>query len=249
LYTSADQAGLAELCIFTQYVLCQLKQKSQPLLAKRLPMWLGCPFGVWKDLPEDSEELRREKRELASRLLELMKECGQRCPLVLLETLALENGNSNHGQQVIQLLLLSLQDPAEIQCFFFATATWSGLLETAIGDPSMQNVLASLPLTQLLHQMLWSTARMDFKDALGQKALAEVACVLRCLTSARLLPRGSQQHALEALQQALIGALPGLRTDDAPRKLFEALSQDCSLKEIRGVLQQCVFDWRRDCGA
>merc|ERR1719446_758259 len=111
--------------------------------------------------------------------------------------------------------MMGLQDPTEIKAFFFATAAWSGLLEVSIGDPTMQGALASLPLAQLLQQLLWSTARMDYSDQQSQKVLAEVASILRCLTSARLLPQGSQQQALETLQQALACAMPGLQNEEA----------------------------------
>eukprot|EP00415_Alexandrium_ostenfeldii_P002091 UN2091 len=146
-------------------------------------------------------------------------------------------------------LLQALADPMELRALFLAASAWNALLELAVGTPATQEAMVSLPLAQLLPQLLWSVARMDFNDAQAQKVLGEVASILRNLVSVRVLPQGIKQQTIQGLQQALVGALPGLRSDLAPRRLCEALSQDMSVKDIRTALQQCAADWRRDCGS
>mmetsp|Transcript_29813 Transcript_29813/g.55032 ORF Transcript_29813/g.55032 Transcript_29813/m.55032 type:complete len:1030 (+) Transcript_29813:29-3118(+) len=246
LCTSADQADLTELLIFAHHAASHLK--AQELFQKWFSMLFTRAYEVWKQMPEDSEQCKREKQELGCALLQLLKECGQKCPVVLLEPVMLQSGPSRHGQDVLHFLLLCLQDPAELRALLLAAATWSALLDVAIGSANTQEALAVLPLAKLMQQLLWSVARMDYNDVQAQRVLSEAAVVLRCLTSVRLLPQGAQQQAAGALEQALVGALPGLQSAEGPRRLYEALAQECSLKEIRAVLQQCVLDWRRDCG-
>jgi len=248
LYTSSDQADLTELTIFAHHVVCQYHGKTQPLLQKWLEVLFLRPYDVWKQMPEESEQFKREKLELGCALLQLLKEAGQRCSPVLLEPMLLQGGG-RLGQDLSSFLLQGLTDPMELRALFLAASTWSALLELAVSSPKTHEALMSLPLAPLMRQLLWSIVRTDFGDAQSQKALGEVASILRNLTSPRLLPQGIQQQAMEGLQHALVGALPGLRSDLAPRRLCEALSQDSSLKDIRAILQQCAADWRRDCGS
>jgi len=83
----------------------------------------------------------------------------------------------------------------------------------------------------------------------SQKILGEAASILRSLVGMRTLPQPLQQLTREALQQALVTALPGLRSDLAPRRLCEALAQDTAIIHIRPLIQQCAAEWRRECGA
>lgn len=248
LYANSNQADLTELTIFAHHVVCQYHKKTQPLLQKWLQVLFLRPFDTWKQMPEDSEQLKREKLELGCALLQLLKEAGQRCPPVLLEPMLLRNGD-RLGPELTSFLLQGLADPMELRAMLLAASAWSALLELAVSSPATQEAMTSLPLAQLLQQLLWTVVRMDFGDAQAQKVLGEVASILRSLTSLRVLPQCMHQQAMEGLQQALVAALPGLRSDLAPRRLCEALLQDTSLKDIRTLLQQCAAEWRRDSGS
>eukprot|EP00747_Dinoflagellata_sp_TGD_P031985 gnl/TRDRNA2_/TRDRNA2_135663_c0_seq1.p1 gnl/TRDRNA2_/TRDRNA2_135663_c0~~gnl/TRDRNA2_/TRDRNA2_135663_c0_seq1.p1 ORF type:complete len:1053 (-),score=204.75 gnl/TRDRNA2_/TRDRNA2_135663_c0_seq1:92-3157(-) len=251
LYSATDQQDLIELSIFAHHVVCQYQQKSQPLLQKWLGVLFARPYEVWRGMPEDSEQLKREKLELGCALLQLLKEAAVRCPLALLEVMMRQNGNSGPGSGVdlINFLVLGLSDPSELRALFLTVSTWSALLEKIAGTPGAQEAVSALPLGQILQRLIWSVARMDFSDAQAQKILGEAPAVLKSLTGGQLLPQGCQQQAMEALQQALVAALPGLRTDTAPRQLCTALAQDCPLKDVRAALQQCAVDWRRESGS
>jgi len=249
LFRGADQAvDLLDITTFSHQVVCQYQLKAQTLMQKWLSTVFVKPHDTWKQMPEESEEMKREKFELGCAILQFLKECGQRCPMVLLEPMLVQGCSTEQGVRLVSFLLLGIQDPSELRALLLATSTWSALLEAAVGLPGTHESLASLPLDQLSLKLLWSVARMDYSDAQTQKILAEAAVVLRNLMSTRLLPQGVQQQAADALSQALVGALPGLRSDSAPRRLCEALSQDCSLKDIRAALQDCVSEWRRDTG-
>jgi len=200
-------------------------------------------------MPVGSDQLKREKLELGLAIWQVLREIGQRCPGVLLEQLRPQNASSQLAQDLVSFLLLGLADPQELRALFFVASTWSGMLEASVSSPAGQEVLASLPTAQLLQRLLWSVARMDYNDAQSQKILSESASILRSLTNTQLLPPSFLQQASETLQQALVGALPGLRSDAAPRRLCEALSQNAALKDVRAALQQCAADWRRECGS
>lgn len=246
LYNISDQTDLAELTVFAHQCVCQYMRKAQPLLQKWIHIIFLRPYDVWKELPEDSEQFKREKLELGCAILILVKEMAQRCPVTLLESVLLQR-ESRHGQELVSFLMLGVTNPSELRALFLATSTWSALLESVISSQETQPALASLPLVQLLRHLLASVVRMDFQDAQSQKVLGEAASILRSVTSSRLLPQGLQQQGMGSVQQALVEALPGLKTDTTPRRLCECLSQDTSLKDIRTVLQHCVADWRRDC--
>jgi len=249
LYSSTEPAALTEVSCFAHHVICQYQNRCQALLQKSLHLLFLRPYDVWKQMPDGSEQLKREKLELGCALLQILKECAQRCPSVLLEPMLTNTGVERRvGPDLVAFLSHGVADPREMRAFLLAASTWSGLLEVAIASPATQVTMASLPLSQLLQQALWSSVRMDFNDAQSQKILGEVASILRSLTSPRLLPEAQRRPAMEALQQGLVGALPGMRSDVAPRRLCEALSQDSPVKDIRAVLQQCASDWRRDCG-
>jgi len=248
LYTSSSPADLTELTIFAHHVVCQYHQRTLPLLRKWLHVLFLRPYDIWKEMPEDSEQLKREKLELGCALLQLLKEAGQRCPTALLEPMLLRNGE-RLGLELVTFLLQGTTDPMELRSLFLAVSAWSAVLELAVSSPATQEAMVSLPLAQLLPRVVWSVVRMDYNDAQAQKVLAEAASILRNLVSVRVLPQGVKQQAMEGLQQALVGALPGLRSDVAPRRLCEALSQDASIKDIRTALQHCAADWRRDCGS
>mmetsp|Transcript_73561 Transcript_73561/g.157660 ORF Transcript_73561/g.157660 Transcript_73561/m.157660 type:complete len:1027 (-) Transcript_73561:37-3117(-) len=257
LYSIVDQADLTELTIFAHHIVCQYQRKTQPLLQKWLHVIFLRPYDVWKQMPEDSVQLKREKLELGCALLQLVKEAAQRCPGALLEPMLLQaqgqsqgGGASGHGQGLICFLLQGLADPQELRALFLAASAWSAMLEAATSEVATREaIVTALPLAQLQQRLLWCVARMDYGDAQAQKVLAEAAAILRSIAIAhRAAPQPLQQQAMEALQQALVGALPGLRSDLAPRRLCEGLSQDASIKDLRAALQQCAADWRRDCG-
>jgi len=249
LYATNDQTDLAELSIFAHHVVCQYQRATQPLLQKWLHLIFLRPYVVWQQLPEGSEQLKREKLELGCALLQLLKEAAQRCPAALLEPMLLGAGTgARHGQEMTNFLLLGLQDPQELRSLLLAATTWGALFEGMATDPQCLAQLGALPLAQLLQRLLWSTVRMDYSDVVSQKVLAEASSILRTLTSPRVHSQGILQQTMEALQQALVGALPGLRSDLAPRRLCEALSQEAPLKDVRTALQQCAADWRRDAG-
>lgn len=248
LYASS-QANLLELTTFAHQFVAFYQKKMEGLLRKFMQVLFLRPCEVWKQLPEDSEQLKREKFELGSGVLQLLKEIAQRCPVALLEPMLQPGAPNNLGQELVSFLLVGLKDPAELKALNFAAATWAALLEVAVGPNGSREALATLPLTQLMQQLLWSVIRMDHSDFQAQKTLGEAASILRSLTSARLLSEPAHKQAMETLQQALIGALQGLRSDFAPRQLCEALSKDSSLKEVRAALQQCATDWRKDCSS
>jgi len=245
LYAS-NQADLLELTTFAHQIVCQYQKKTQSLLQKWLHVVFSRPFNVWRQMPEDSEQLKRERFELGSALLLLLKESAQRCPITLLEPMLLQGSSSSYGQDLVSFLLQGLQDPRELKALLYATSSWSALLDVAAGPGSNPEALGALPLAQLLRQLLWSVARMDYADVSSQKVLGEAAAILRSLTSTRLLPEALAGQAMEALQQALVAALPGLSSDVAPRQLCEALAKDAPLKDIRVAIQQCAADWHRD---
>merc|ERR1712146_682602 len=88
LYSGGTQeSDLAEITTFTHHLVRQYQQKAQPLLQKWWYLWFFRIYDIWKGMPQDSEEMKRQKWELASRLLELLKDCSQHCPIVLLEPL------------------------------------------------------------------------------------------------------------------------------------------------------------------
>jgi len=248
LYTNNNQVDLTELTIFAHHVVCQYHNKTQPLLQKWLEVLFLRPFDIWKQMPEESDQLKREKLELGCALLLLLKEAGQRCSTVLLEPMLVPNGG-RLGPDLVAFLLQGLADPNELRALFLAASGWSALLELAVANPATHEAMASLPLAPLLRHLLWSCVRMDFGDVQSQKVLGEAASILRSLLGMRTLPQPLQQLMREALQQALVAALPGLRSDVAPRRLCEALAQDMSTIHIRPLLQQCAAEWRRECGA
>mmetsp|Transcript_65594 Transcript_65594/g.212299 ORF Transcript_65594/g.212299 Transcript_65594/m.212299 type:complete len:1030 (+) Transcript_65594:63-3152(+) len=247
LYASS-QADLLELTTFAHQVVCQHQKKTQPLIQKWLHVLFLRPLEAFKQLPEDSEQLKREKFELGTTLLLLLKEIAQRCPVSLLEPMLLQGNSSPLASELVGFLLLGLKDPQELKALLYAASAWSALLELASAPGSNVEALAVLPLVQILQQLLWSIARMDFRDIASQKVLGEAAAILRALTSKRRLPEVLHQQAMEALRQALVAALPGLRSEQGPRALCEALLQEAPLKDVRVALQQCASDWLRDCG-
>ncbi|CAE8636508.1 unnamed protein product, partial [Polarella glacialis] len=109
LYATNDQTDLAELSIFAHHVVCQYQRATQPLLQKWLHLIFLRPYVVWQQLPEGSEQLKREKLELGCALLQLLKEAAQRCPAALLEPMLLGAGTgARHGQEMTNFLLLGL---------------------------------------------------------------------------------------------------------------------------------------------
>lgn len=247
LCSGCSQAELVEITCFAHHVVCRFQRKTEPVLQKWLPELFSRPYAVWGQMTEESEQLKREKLELGCALLQLLKEAAKRGPAAMLEPM-LAPGGTRHGQDMTAFLLQGLADPRELRALHLAASAWSALVEVAVATPASQEALRNLPMAQLMQRLLWSSARMDFSDATAQKVLSEVASVLRHLTSPKLLAPGLTQQATECMQQALVAALPGLRTDTAPRRLCEALSQDSGLKDIRDALQQCAADWRRDTG-
>lgn len=244
LYSSCSNADLNELTIFAHQVVCQYHAKTLPLVQKWLSVLFIRPFDLWKQMPEGSEQLKREKLELACALLQLLKEAAQRCPASVLEHM-LRPGQDRLGPDLTAFLLQALADPKEIRALFLSVSAWNGLLELAVGSPASQEAMVSLPLGQLLPQLLWSVVRMDHNDAQAQKAMTEAAGVLRSLIAVRVVPQGVKQQSMEALQQALVAALPGLRTDVGPRRLCELLASEApAAKDVKAALQQCVSDWR-----
>jgi len=246
LYTNNNQVDLTELTIFAHHIVCQYHKKTQPLLQKWLEVLFLRPFDIWKQMPEESDQFKREKLELGCALLLLLKEAGQRCSTVLLEPMLVPNGG-RLGPDLVAFLLQGLTDPNELRALFLAASAWNALLELAVANPATHEAMASLPLAPLLRHLLWSCVRMDFGDVQSQKILGEAASILRSLVGMRTLPQPLQQLMREALQQALVAALPGLRSDLAPRRLCEALVQDAAISHIRPLLQQCAAEWRREC--
>eukprot|EP00438_Fugacium_kawagutii_P026190 Skav211364 [mRNA] locus=scaffold677:638462:650216:- [translate_table: standard] len=122
----------------------------------------------WQQLPEQSEQLKREKLELGAALLQLLKEAAQRCPGAILEPMV--NGNSRYAQELAGFLLLGLQDAKELKPLLYSTAAWAALLEAA----AQASAVAALPVAQILQRILWSVARMDYNDIQSQKILGEV---------------------------------------------------------------------------
>jgi len=240
---SNDPTELKELNVFAHHMVTQFHGKAQPLLQKWLSTLFMRPYTVWGQMPEDSDQLKREKLELGSSLLQLLKEIAQRCPAALLEVMV----RDGHGQEMKNFLVAGLRDPSELRSLLLATTGWSALLEFIVSLPQAQDALASLPLAHIFFQMLWSVVRMDYSDAMSQKILNEASSILRSLTSKRFLSQALHQQAMEGLRQALVEALPGLRDNSAPQRLCELLVQDSSLKDIRSALQQCAVDWRKGC--
>lgn len=240
LYANNDRAELTELTIFAHHLVCQYQTKTGPYLQKWLPQIFMRPYVVWQQLPEQSEQLKREKLELGAALLQLLKEAAQRCPSALLEPML---NNSRHGQEMTAFLLIGLQDAHELKPLLYSSAAWAALLGGAAQSPAM----ASLPVGQLLQRLLWSAARMDYNDIQSQKILGEAASILRSALN-RTQPEVQLKGMMDAFQQALVAALPGLRNETAPRRLCEVLSQNAPIKEVRAALQQCTIDWRRECG-
>jgi hypothetical protein len=245
LYSGADLGSLNELTIFAHHLVTHYAAKAQPFLQKWLEVLFLRPYEAWRQMPEGSDQLKREKLELGCNLLQLLKESAQKCPVAVLEPM-LSDG-SRMGKELVGFLLMGLEDPGELRALLLASAAWSALLDVAVSNQATQEAMVRLPLAQLLQQLLWSTFRMDFADVASQKILGESAAVLRNLTSARMAP-GLRQQAMEALQVALGKALPGLRNDAVPRLLCEGLSRDISLKDVRAGLQQTAAEWRRDTG-
>eukprot|EP00930_Biecheleria_cincta_P056989 TRINITY_DN42_c0_g2_i1.p1 TRINITY_DN42_c0_g2~~TRINITY_DN42_c0_g2_i1.p1 ORF type:complete len:1022 (-),score=209.04 TRINITY_DN42_c0_g2_i1:50-3115(-) len=258
LYACNDPVDLTELTVFAHHLVCQYQQKSEPLMQKWLHQMFLQPLAVWQQMPEGSEQLKRERLELSFSLLQLLKEGAQRCPAALLKPM-LSGPACRHGQEMMNFLLIGLQDSNELKSLTCASGAWAALLDTAAcptpvaaglcQSPSdAAAALAALPVAQVLQRLLWSVARMDYNDVQSQKVLGEAASVLRAVTNPRAQPQEQLRKTMDALQQALIGALPGLRNDASPRRLCETLGQDAPLKDVRMALQQCAVDWRRDCG-
>ncbi|CAJ1374295.1 unnamed protein product [Effrenium voratum] len=250
LYATNDQEGpsgeraedLAELTVFAHQLVCQYQQKTGPYLQKWLPQIFLRPFVVWQQLPEQSEQLKREKLELSSALLQLLKEAALRCPGAILEPML---GNTRHGQEIIGFLLVGLQDARELKPLQYAANAWAALLAAMSAESAA--AITAFPMAQLLQRLLWSVVRMDYSDFQSQKVLNEASSILHSVMN-RTQPQVHLQQTKETFQQALVSALPGLRSEAAPRRLCEVLSQDCSVKDVRTALQQCALDWRRECG-
>ncbi|CAE7540246.1 XPOT [Symbiodinium pilosum] len=102
LYATNDQADLTELTIFAHHLVCHYQKKTQPHLQKWLHQTFLRPFAVWQQMPEQSDQLKREKLELGNALLQLLKEAAQRCPSALLEPMLT---NTRHGQEMTGFLL------------------------------------------------------------------------------------------------------------------------------------------------
>ena len=244
LYATNDQADLAELTIFAHHLVCQYQKKTGPYLQKWLPQIFMRPYAVWQQLPEQSDQLKREKLELGAAVLQLLKEAAQRCPNATLEPML--NGNTcRHGQEMMAFLLMGLSDAQEMKPVLYSAAAWSALLQAAASG----SAVAALPVAQILQRLLWSAARMDYNDIQSQKILGEASSILRFALSPRAQAEAQWKINMEAFQQALVSALPGLRNETAPRRLCEVLTQDGSVKDVRTALQQCFIDWRRECGA
>merc|ERR550525_1076197 len=119
LYTTGNQADLTELTIFAHHVVCQYHQRTQPLLQKWLQVLFLRPYYIWRQMPEESEQLKREKLELGCALLQLLKEAGQRCPTALLEPMLLKH-QERPGSDLIAFLLQGIADPLELRALLFA---------------------------------------------------------------------------------------------------------------------------------
>ena len=88
-----SDAGVCRGVVFRFPVL-----EAQPLLQKWLSTLFMRPYTVWGQMPEDSDQLKREKLELGSSLLQLLKEIAQRCPAALLEVMV----RDGHGQDAFE---------------------------------------------------------------------------------------------------------------------------------------------------
>lgn len=248
LYATNDQTELAELTIFAHHLVCQYQKQMAPYLQKWLPQIFMRPYAVWQQLPEQSEQLKREKLELGAALLQLLKEAAQRCPSAMLEPMlkgaTLGPDIQRYAQEMMGFLLIGLQNPKELKALLYSAAAWAAFLEAAAHASAM----AALPVAQIFQRVLWSAARMDYNDIQSQKILGEASSILRFALSPRAQPEAQLKVMMEAFQQALVSALPGLRNETAPRKLCEVLAQDGPIKDIRTALQQCIMDWRRESG-
>mmetsp|Transcript_62679 Transcript_62679/g.149566 ORF Transcript_62679/g.149566 Transcript_62679/m.149566 type:complete len:1007 (+) Transcript_62679:64-3084(+) len=243
LYATNDQADLTELTIFAHHLVCQYQKKTQPHLQKWLHQTFLRPLAVWQQMPEQSDQLKREKLELGNAMLQLLKEAAQRCPSALLEPMLT---NTRHGQEMTGFLLVGLQDAREIKAVLYSASAWAALLEAATSSSEAAAAIASLPIAQLLQRMLWSAARMDYNDIQSQKVLSEAASILRSVMNPRVQPQAQLEQTKEAFQQSLVGALPGLQSEIGPRQLGEVLLQEAPLKDVRTTLQQCMLQWQRD---
>eukprot|EP00929_Paragymnodinium_shiwhaense_P098233 TRINITY_DN59749_c0_g1_i1.p1 TRINITY_DN59749_c0_g1~~TRINITY_DN59749_c0_g1_i1.p1 ORF type:complete len:1037 (+),score=228.11 TRINITY_DN59749_c0_g1_i1:43-3153(+) len=261
LFGTISQTDLVEITVFSHHLVNQFGVKMRPLLQKWFPVLFGRPYDVWTQLAEESAQLKREKLQLSSAVLQLLCEVGKKCPTVLLEAMlgvgaaSAASGGYNPavgeslGQKLVTFLLYGLADPREAKAAFMAAATWSALLEAAValGPSDSQKVAALLPLPQLLRQVLHTASQLDPGDMQTTKMLGETANILRCVTSKRSLAQGDQQQqqAFECLRQALGEAMPGMRPENGlARLLCEALAQDASLKDVRVLLQRCSAESR-----
>jgi len=243
LYATNDKADLTELTIFSHHLVCQYQQKTQPHLQKWLHQTFLRPFAVWQHMPEQSDQLKREKLELGNAMLQLLKEAAQRCPSAVLEPMV----SSRHGQEMTGFLLVGLQDARELKALLYASAAWAAVLQLACSSPEA-TAMANLPVAQLLQRLLWSVARMDYNDVQSQKVLGEAASILRSVMGSSQ-SQAQLQQAKEMFQQALVGALPGIRSETGPRQLCEVLSQGAPVKDVRAALQQCALQWRHEGGS
>ncbi|CAE7483930.1 PSD [Symbiodinium microadriaticum] len=213
-----------------------------PARIPRLHQTFLRPLAVWQQMPEQSDQLKREKLELGNAMLQLLKEAAQRCPSALLEPMLT---NTRHGQEMTGFLLVGLQDAREIKAVLYSASAWAALLEAATSSSEAAAAIASLPIAQLLQRMLWSAARMDYNDIQSQKVLSEAASILRSVMNPRVQPQAQLEQTKEAFQQSLVGALPGLQSEIGPRQLGEVLLQEAPLKDVRTTLQQCMLQWQR----
>ncbi|CAE7401164.1 xpot [Symbiodinium sp. CCMP2456] len=213
-----------------------------PARIPRLHQTFLRPLAVWQQMPEQSDQLKREKLELGNAMLQLLKEAAQRCPSALLEPMLT---NTRHGQEMTSFLLVGLQDAREIKAVLYSASAWAALLEAATSSSEAAAAIASLPIAQLLQRTLWSAARMDYNDIQSQKVLSEAASILRSVMNPRAQPQAQLEQTKEAFQQSLVGALPGLQSEIGPRQLGEVLLQEAPLKDVRTTLQQCMLQWQR----
>mmetsp|Transcript_5394 Transcript_5394/g.13049 ORF Transcript_5394/g.13049 Transcript_5394/m.13049 type:complete len:1005 (+) Transcript_5394:65-3079(+) len=238
---SKKTSDLMEILVFAHHIVHQFQKEAESFLRKWLPSLFQESYKVWMQMPQDSEQLKREKVELASSLLQLFKDASSHCPVVLLEAITCPDDSTQHGREIARFLLMCCSDVSELKALYFATATWASLLEAAVAQHP--DALHALQAEQVMQQVLWSAVRIDSNDMQSRKVFADVASILQS-TSGRLLKNPSQQQlAAERIQRGCAAAMPGFNADNAAQLLCRALAQDATRRDLSSIIQQMALEW------
>lgn len=234
MYSGVGTAELIELTLFVHQVVNNFHARAGDFLEHGFTIFFRRPWEIWKGLPEDSVQLKREKAELAIVLLQFIRESSQRCPLIVLQFLS---AGGDLSEALGSFLLAGLADFNEARGVIAAAQTWTALLEA----PN----LPDLPVMKIIELLLWSSGRVHPQCGLASKVVTTNAATLSAIARAKL-PETLKIQVGTGLPQAFSRAFPGLRDEAPAQRVCELLRIHHTPDDVRAALQQCVSAWRQD---